>query len=88
MGVSALASFLPKTPRAISFRMDLLAVQGTLKNLLQHHGSKASMVSKYYSPIKNTRALQEMIDSRAGPGEIQDEPRISCGARKQESTNE
>ena len=32
-------------PRLISFRMDwldLLAVQGTLKNLLQHHSSKAS----------------------------------------------
>ena len=31
----------------ISFRMDwldLLAVQGTLKNLLQHHGSKASIL--------------------------------------------
>ena len=34
-------------PRLISFRMDwldLLAVQGTLKNLLQHHSSKASIV--------------------------------------------
>ena len=33
-------------PRLISFRMDwldLLAVQGTLKNLLQHHSSKASI---------------------------------------------
>ena len=40
-GVSALASFLP-----ISFRMDwldLLAIQGTLKSLLQHHRSKASI---------------------------------------------
>ena len=40
-GVSALASVLPM----ISFRMDwldLLAVQGTLKSLLQHHSSKAS----------------------------------------------
>ena len=27
----------------ISFRMDLLAVQQTLKSLLQHHGSKASI---------------------------------------------
>ena len=36
-GVSALASFLPKIPGLISFRMDwldLLAVQGTLKSLL------------------------------------------------------
>ena len=34
-------------PGLISFRMDwldLLAVQGTLKNLFQHHGSKASIL--------------------------------------------
>ena len=34
-------------PRLISFRMDwldLLAVQGTLKSLLQHHSSKASLL--------------------------------------------
>ena len=34
-------------PRLISFRMDwfhLLAVQGTLKGLLQHHSSKASIL--------------------------------------------
>ena len=34
-------------PGLISFRMnwlDLLAVQGTLKNLLQHHSSKASIL--------------------------------------------
>ena len=34
-------------PRLISFRMDwldLLAVQGTLKSLLQHHSEKASIV--------------------------------------------
>ena len=33
-------------PRLVSFRMDwldLLAVQGTLKNLLQHHSSKGSI---------------------------------------------
>ena len=36
-------------PRLISFRMhwlDLLAVQGTLKSLLQHHSSKASLVKQ------------------------------------------
>ena len=36
-------------PRLISFRMDwldLLAVQGTLKSLLQHHSSKASIVRR------------------------------------------
>ena len=34
-------------PRLISFRMDwldLIAVQGTLKSLLQHHNSKASIL--------------------------------------------
>ena len=41
-------SFSPSNehPGLISFRMDwldLLAVQGTLKSLLQHHGSKASI---------------------------------------------
>ena len=49
-GVSALASFLPKEiPGLISFRMDwldLLAVQGTLKSLLQHHSSKASILQR------------------------------------------
>ena len=47
-GVSASASFLPKKiPGLISFRMDsldLLAVQGTLKSLLQHYSSKASIL--------------------------------------------
>ena len=36
-------------PELISFRMDwldLLAVQGTLKSLLQHHGSKASILPR------------------------------------------
>ena len=40
----------------ISFRMDwldLLAVQGTLKSLLQHHSSKASILlrSAFFSPM-------------------------------------
>ena len=46
IGVSASASVLPMN---ISFRMDwldLLAVQGTLKSLLQHHSSKASIHQK------------------------------------------
>ena len=45
-GVSALASFLPKKSQNV-FRMDwldLLAVQGTLKSVLQHHSSKASIL--------------------------------------------
>ena len=42
-------SIIPSTeiPGLISFRMDgldLLAVQGTLKSLLQHHSSKASLL--------------------------------------------
>ena len=42
-GVSASASFLPKKSQGIRMdRLDLLAVQGTLKSLLQHHRSKAS----------------------------------------------
>ena len=48
IGVLASASVLPMNiPRLISFRMDwfdLLAVQETLKSLLQHHSSKASIL--------------------------------------------
>ena len=39
-------------PGLISFRMDwldLLAVQGTLKSLLQHHSSKASMLEAFFT---------------------------------------
>ena len=46
IGVSASTSVLPMNI-LISFRMDwldLLAVQGTLKSLLQHHSSKASVL--------------------------------------------
>ena len=48
-GVSALVSIIPSKEHSglISFRMDwldLLAVQGTLKSLLQHHSSKASIL--------------------------------------------
>ena len=49
IGVSASASVDSSNEYSglISFRidqLDLLAVQGTLKNLLQHHGSKASIL--------------------------------------------
>ena len=49
IGVSASASVLPvnEHPGLISFRMDwldLLAVQGTLKSLLQHHSSKTAIL--------------------------------------------
>ena len=61
-------------PRLISFRMDwlnLLAVQGTLKSLLQHHSSKASILqcsaffivqlSHPYMTIGKTIALTRQI---------------------------
>ena len=48
-------------PGLISFRMDwldLLVVQGTLKSLLQHHSSKASILQKHqlfnYKQIQKT----------------------------------
>ena len=50
-------------PGLISFRMDLLdllAVQGTLKSLLQHHSSKASI--KCFpggAVVKNLLSIQE-----------------------------
>ena len=47
IGVSASASVLPVNIQLISFRIDwfdLLTVQGTLKSLLQHHSSKASVL--------------------------------------------
>ena len=46
-GVSASASVLPMNTQLTSFMidwLDLLAVQGTLKSLLQHHSSKASIL--------------------------------------------
>ena len=50
IGVSASTSVLPlNTQNWSSFRMDwldLLAVQGTLKSLLQHHSSKASILQR------------------------------------------
>ena len=49
IGVSASTSVFPMNPGLISFRkdwLDLLAVQGTLKNLLQHHSSKASILQR------------------------------------------
>ena len=68
IGVSASTSVLPSG--LISFRMDwldLLAVQGTLKSLLQHHSSKASILqcstffmvqlSYSYMTTGKTRAL-------------------------------
>ena len=41
----------------MSFRIDwfdLLAVQGTLKSLLQHHSSKASVLQKHWLLLENS----------------------------------
>ena len=46
-------------PELISFKMDwldLLAVQGTLKNLLQHHSSKASIFGTQLSSQSNSHS--------------------------------
>ena len=43
-GVSASASVLPRLIYLQLDWLDLLAVQGTLKHLLQHHSSKASIL--------------------------------------------
>ena len=71
IGISALASVFPMNIQVlISFRIDwfdLLAVQGTLKSLLQHHSSKALVLwhsaffvvqlSHPYMTIRKTIAL-------------------------------
>ena len=45
IGASASASVLPMTVQSFGIDwLDLLAVQGTLKSLLQHHSSKASIL--------------------------------------------
>ena len=45
IGVSASASVLPMNIQDFTIDwLDLLAVQGTLKSLLQHHSSKASIL--------------------------------------------
>ena len=52
-------------PGLISFRMDwlnLLAVQGTLKSLLQHHSSKASILQR--SPFFTVPTLTSIHDHR------------------------
>ena len=71
--------------RLVSFRMnwfDLLAVQGTLKSLLQHHSSKAStlwssaffmvQLSHPYMTTKNTIALTRWFRGKES----------ACGAQK------
>ena len=55
-------------PGLISFRMDsldLLAVQGTLKSLLQHHSSKASILqrSAFFTVLKTLSSLKQNLKS-------------------------
>ena len=70
IGVSALASVLPRNTQDWSLEwtgLDLLAIQGILKSLLQHHSSKASILrcsafftvefSHPYMTTGKTRAL-------------------------------
>ena len=57
IGASASATILPMNLGLISFRMDwfdLLAVQGILKSLLQHHSSKASIPGTQLSSWSNS----------------------------------
>ena len=58
IGAWASASVLPMNSGLISFRMDwldLLAVRGTLKSLLQHHSLKASLLRCSASLWSNTQ---------------------------------
>ena len=54
-----------ETPGLISFRMDwldLLAVQGTLKSLLQHHSSKASILHAQLSSQSNSHVHTRVLE--------------------------
>ena len=66
IGVSASTSVLPVNTQDISFTMDwldLLAVQGTLKSLLQHHSSKALILRR--SPFFTVQLSHPYIDTEA-----------------------
>ena len=66
-------------PELISFRMDwldLLAVQGTLKSLVQHHSSKASLLNVPEGSKRITVLTQDCIKVRRGYGtEVRIKPR-------------
>ena len=57
-------------PGLISFRMDwldLLAVQGTLKSLLQHHSSKASVLRSAFFTVNSKSQIRIQVpDPRPG----------------------
>ena len=53
----------------ISFRVDLLAIQGTLKSLLQHHSSKASILWRsalhnHLNPLKAETFLKLVAEEK------------------------
>ena len=48
-------------------RLDLLAVQGTIKNLLQHHSSKASILSVQFSRTVMSDSLRPQESQHARP---------------------
>ena len=59
-------------PELVSFRMDwldLLAVQGTLKSLLQHHSSKASILAVLFSIRASTVLMAQptLLSTSLGP---------------------
>ena len=65
IGASISPSVLPEHSGLISFRMDwldLLAVKGTLKSLLQHHSSKASILMVQLSHPYMTTEKKHSLD--------------------------
>ena len=55
-------------PGLVSFRMDwldLLAVQGTLKSLLQHHSSKASILGAQLSSQSNSHIHTWLLENHS-----------------------
>lgn len=47
------------------------------------HAECSVLVSNHLSPVKGTRDLCEVFDPRTTTGKVQDDPKASCGARKQ-----
>ena len=69
IGVSASTSVLPVNTQNWSFRMDwldLLAVQGALKSLLQHHSSKASIFWHSAVPTVQQVRITEIYSHSSG----------------------
>ena len=63
-GASASASVLPVNIQLITFRIDsfdLLAVQGTLRSLLQHYSSKASILQYSAFLIRRLKWMETQV---------------------------